>query len=91
MAFFMLFLLSCNSLGPKNSGEVYKLKGGYGYKIFINERLVIKQDCIPALKENRPFRDSLSASKIMNLALKKIKMGQNPTITEEDLANYKIK
>lgn len=87
----MLFLVSCNDLGSKYSGKVYKLKGGYGYKIFINERLVIKQDCIPALKDKRPFSDSLPASNIMNLVLEKMKMSQNPTITEEDLANYKIK
>lgn len=89
--FLVIILLSCSDKDLKYSGEVYKLKGGFGYKIFINERLAIKQDCIPALDENKPFNDSLSASIIMNLALNKMKMSQNPTITKEDLATNKIK
>lgn len=71
--------------------EVYSLKNGYGYKIYLRNKLLINQNCIPVIQENRPFCDSIDAVIMSRLVIRKINNRQNPSITKNELRYYKIK
>ncbi len=82
---------SCKTTEPKFNGTVYKLSNdNYGYEIYYNNKTVVKQEAIPAVTGNRPFNDSLSALKVMDLVLEKLNTGKNPTISKKDLIALKI-
>ncbi len=82
---------SCKTTEPKFNGTVYKLSNdNYGYEIYYNNKTVVKQEAIPAVTGNRPFNDSLSALKVMDLVLEKLNNGNTPTISKKDLIALKI-
>lgn len=82
---------SCKTTEPKFNGTVYKLSNdNYGYEINYNNKIVVKQEVIPAITGNRPFSDSLSALKVMDLVLEKLNTGNNPTISKKDLMALNI-
>lgn len=88
--FFQIFS-SCKSTEPKFNGTVYKLSNAnYGYEIYYNNKTVVRQEAIPAITGNRPFNDSLSALKVMDLVLEKLNTGNNPTISKKDLIALNI-
>ena len=73
-----------------SSKEVFKLdvinsNQGYGYTISIYDTIRIKQEFIPGLMGNKPFKTKEQAKKIGTLVIEKLKSKGDPTISLEDL------
>ena len=86
-----VILTSCKQQEESVVAEVYKLKEGYGYKIVLQDKVLINQDCIPVIEGNAPFCDSLDAVKVSKRVIEKIKNKEMPTIHRTDLTMLKIK
>jgi hypothetical protein len=65
--------------------EVYKIGNGYGYKLWSNNKLLVKQDFIPAYPGKQPFASYKDAQKVATLVLQRIKLGEDPRVSKEDL------
>jgi hypothetical protein len=65
--------------------NVYKVAGGWGYDILVNDRIVIHQESIPVLKNKRAFTTKEQAEQTAALVIKKLRKGQPPTLTKPDL------
>lgn len=66
--------------------EIVLNENGYGYKIFVDEKLYISQPNIPAMSGTAGFQSEADARKIAELAVSKIKQGiLPPTITVEEI------
>ena len=63
---------------------------GWGYEIFVDEKVFIKQESVPAIGGNKPFRDKDQALAVGNLAVKKIVNGKMPAITIDELKALKV-
>lgn len=63
---------------------------GWGYNIFKNKKLIIKQDVIPAVEKQVAFNSEEDAKKTGLLVIEKIKKNQLPTISRSDLEGLKI-
>lgn len=86
---FQVFL-SCKERAIAYNGEVYKIKDNFGYKIYFKQKLFIRQENIPTITGNISFIDSIGALKTMDLVLKKLNAGENPTITMDDIYNLNL-
>jgi len=75
----------------KPQPAVFAAGGGFGYTISIHDKILIKQETIPAVDGAAAFCDSLDAVKVSNLVVQKISKKQSPTITKQDLAALKIR
>ena len=53
--------------------EVYKVDSGWGYKIYKNKKVFIKQPIIPAINASVPFKTPEDAEKVAELVIKKMK------------------
>lgn len=65
-------------------------KGGYGYDIILNERVIIKQEIIPSISSNVPFRTEKDAEKTAKLVVEKLKCKQLPFVTQKELDSLQI-
>ncbi|WP_159023402.1 DUF4907 domain-containing protein [Formosa sp. L2A11] len=72
------------------NSKVYKTNSGYGYEITMNDKLLIKQDYIPAISENISFCNEDDANKIADIVISKLEEKVAPTITLEELKENKI-
>lgn len=59
--------------------------GGWGYEIFVDGKIFIKQERVPAVQGFRSFKTKDQALAVGNLAVKKIVQGQIPSITVSEL------
>ncbi len=64
--------------------------GGWGYNIVTGEKILIKQDIIPAIESNIPFQSEKDAKKTASLVIKKMKSKKFPTITVEELNELNV-
>lgn len=62
-----------------------KSGSGWGYEIFVDNKIFIKQECIPAVSGRQSFKNKDQALAVGNLAVKKIVNGKMPVITIKDL------
>jgi hypothetical protein len=91
-AFSVLLLCSCSTHKDADiRGEVYKSDNGYGYYIFAKNKLLVKQDFIPALQGEKKFCDSTDAAKVSRLVIHKINSKKMPAITIKELDSLNIK
>lgn len=91
MVIFQVFS-SCKNKEAAFNGMVYKnIHENYGYTISFKQKVVIRQETIPALTGDIAFKDSLDALQVMDLVIKKLNDGKSPTITKEELRELKIK
>ncbi|MFI2742180.1 DUF4907 domain-containing protein [Zhouia sp. PK063] len=70
--------------------EVYAVKNGYGYRIKLNENILIQQNFIPAAYGKKGFKTRTEAQTIANLVVQKLLAKSSPTVTMEDLKNNQI-
>jgi hypothetical protein len=83
---------SCKDKPLGFNGQVYKLdNNNYGYSIFLNNKLIIKQDNIPTVEGNVSFKDSIDALKTMDLVIKKLNSKSNPSLTKEEIQKLNLK
>ena len=54
--------------------------GTFGYDVYIDNRLVIHQNTIPALPGNKGFATKVNAEKVARLVISKIVAGETPPI-----------
>lgn len=71
--------------------SIYRVDNGFGYSISNNNKILIKQNYIPAIKTKQPFSNFNDAQSIANLVKKRIENRQSPRITKEDLDSLKIR
>jgi len=69
---------------------VFKIDNGYGYHISFNNKLLIKQEQIPAIQNITPFCNKKDALIIGELVKNKIINKENPKITTSELTANNI-
>ncbi|WP_459209434.1 DUF4907 domain-containing protein [Aquimarina rhabdastrellae] len=89
ISYFLLGILlwNCNS---SLQIEVYKKDQGYGYKILDHNKLMIKQQFIPAIPCNYSFVSEEEAYKVAQRVKSKLIKRENPSIKMEELKEMKI-
>ncbi|MCL6264852.1 DUF4907 domain-containing protein [Flagellimonas myxillae] len=70
--------------------EVVKVQEGYGYLIWAGEKLLVKQEFIPAINGEIPFQSHRDAKKIAVLVASKLKNRSNPEVSKEELSKLNI-
>jgi len=65
--------------------EVIQLENGFGYKIYDGNKLLIRQEFIPAIKGEKPFKSHSDAQKVADLIANKIRKGTSPRIEKGEL------
>jgi Domain of unknown function (DUF4907) len=77
---------------PRKKGDIiaqtFKTGDGWGYTVFVNDKLFIKQSFIPVLEGNRGFTKEDDAIKVANLVVNKLKHHQQPTIRLDELQQF---
>ncbi len=102
--FVLLLFVSCNSkqlettsVVAKGSLEIQQYSGqvlqlndsAFSYQISKNDKPIIHQKFLPAVQGKIPIRDSLIASKLMQLCLGKINRVQfPPNLSIEETRNF---
>jgi len=87
-------LLSCK--GKSHEGEVYcelrplQTATGWGYEIYVDKKLYIKQEFIPAIDGVHAFKSKEDAMNTGKLVLNKLTHGKKPSVTIEELRDLKI-
>ncbi|CDF79380.1 hypothetical protein BN863_16680 [Formosa agariphila KMM 3901] len=67
------------------STNVYAINTGYGYEVKLGEKVLIKQDHIPAVSEQHTFCNEDDAQNIAELVVLKLKNKENPRVTKAEL------
>lgn len=67
------------------STEVIAIPGGYGYVLKNGNKVLIKQQIIPAISNTSPFCTYDDARAVAFLVRKKMLKGETPAITKEEL------
>jgi len=66
------------------------VKKGWGYEIYVDNKLYIKQNYIPAVSGMHQFMNREQALATANLVLTKMKEGKKPYLTAEELKHAGI-
>jgi hypothetical protein len=72
------------------SSAAYPLGNGWGYRVFINKKIFIQQDFIPAVSGKRSFPTKAAAESVAALVMQKMEQHQKPFVTEEELEKMGI-
>jgi hypothetical protein len=70
--------------------KTFQSQIGWGYDITANDTSLIHQDLIPGIAGRKGFATKEDAEKIGNLVLEKIKNKKMPTVSLQDLEDFKI-
>nr|WP_299175679.1 DUF4907 domain-containing protein [uncultured Allomuricauda sp.] len=70
--------------------EIITVEHGYGYQILIGEKLLVKQQFIPAINGEVAFQTRNDAKKVADLVKTKLINRLNPEVSLEDLVNLNI-
>ena len=65
--------------------RLLEVEGGYGYVILHGHDTLIRQSCIPAIGERKPFATREDALKIGHIVRDKLDAGQSPTVSREEV------
>jgi hypothetical protein len=65
--------------------QTFKTADGWGYAVFINNKIFIKQSFIPVIAGNKGFEKKEDAIKVASLVVTKLKQHEKPTIHPEEL------
>lgn len=75
---------------PKLKSEIIQVPDGYGYQVLNDDKLLIRQEFIPALTGRTAFQSPKDAKNVANLVVAKIQKGTSPRIDFQDLVNLGI-
>lgn len=85
----LLLLINILLLSCYNKTEIetscFKTKTGWGYAIYENKKIIIKQNIIPAIDTQKSFKTKQDALLIAKLIATKLSNNQSPTITQKEL------
>tara|TARA_R110000868_G_scaffold352813_1_gene614042 strand:- start:406 stop:702 length:297 start_codon:yes stop_codon:yes gene_type:complete len=70
--------------------EVFISGNGYGYAIKTKNKILIKQNFIPTIKGEKPFKTERDARLVSELIVNRMLKQKNPVITANDLDSLKI-
>ena len=70
--------------------EVLQVNDGYGYKILYDDKVLVKQDFIPAIQGKKSFKSEKEAMLVGNMVLRKIEKGEDPYISISELKDLQI-
>ena len=90
---FSLALTGCKTSDRESSAiktpelkvETFPTDSGWGYNILAGEKIVIRQEIIPAVQKNEAFQSSDDAKKVAALVVKKLKSGDLPSVTPVEI------
>ncbi|MCF8715289.1 DUF4907 domain-containing protein [Joostella atrarenae] len=82
-------LYSCNKKEPITS-EVIEVDGGFGYEVSYKNRVLIKQEYIPAISFRKAFATKEDAAKIAEVVKGKLMKKQKPIINKEEIDSLHI-
>ena len=94
MALLTALFTSCKH--KSHEGEVFcevkpvQTATGWGYEIYVDKKLYIKQDYIPAINGIHAFKSREDAMKTGKLVLNKLTHGKKPIISVDELNALKI-
>ncbi|MCF6181711.1 DUF4907 domain-containing protein [Lutibacter sp.] len=92
----ILFIISLLFIGLNNGStksyhlKSYQLDNGWGYMILKKNKVIIKQEIIPAISIKKPFANKRDAEIVGELMIDKLKSKQIPSITYNELQTKKI-
>lgn len=98
----LFFLMACNTADTSvkyNAGNkahdsiavyTFNVNKGFGYSIFIHDKEFIHQDCIPVVQGIKPFVTEEDAETTGKFVAQKIRNGQMPTLTLNELGKLGI-
>ncbi|WP_158977793.1 DUF4907 domain-containing protein [Cellulophaga sp. L1A9] len=75
---------------PILDSEVFTVEGGYGYQIQVKDKIIIKQDYIPAVQGTVPFSSKNDAQLVSSLVINKLLNNESPVVTLYELENLNI-
>lgn len=67
-----------------------KMADGWGYELLLNNKVYIRQDCIPAIPNYKKFRTEAEAMLIANSVVGKMKQGHKPIMTVREIDSAHI-
>ncbi|MDO9184186.1 MAG: DUF4907 domain-containing protein [Bacteriovorax sp.] len=73
------------SLNKRYNLETFKVNNGWGYSIYKEKKLIIKQENIPSIQIKKPFATETDAIKIGELMVRKLEKRKTPSITYQEL------
>ncbi|MBC7890558.1 MAG: DUF4907 domain-containing protein [Ferruginibacter sp.] len=96
-----LAIYSChNGSSSKPAGEnkapaniiaaTFKTADGWGYTVYVNDKIFIKQSLIPVIEGNKSFANQEDANKLATLVVNKLKHQEKPIIRLDELQQLGI-
>lgn len=82
-----IFYVSCAPNEPELTVKVFEAENGWGYSIFEQEKLIIRQQYIPAINNQTSFKTKKDALTIGTIVIEKLKRHKAPSISSEELKN----
>jgi len=67
-----------------------KMADGWGYEVLVNDKVYIRQDCIPAIPTYKRFRTEAEAMLIANKVSDKMQHGRKPVMTVREIDSAHI-
>ena len=70
--------------------KVFEVGIGFGYDITANDVIIIKQENIPAIQQQKNFTSYEHAHQVAGVVVEKLSKGDNPVISIEELKKLGI-
>jgi len=81
IAYRIFFSPSTETLDVKT----FRVSGGWGYQIYVHQKLYIEQPFIPAIPGKKPFPDRMTALRAAKTVKAKLLRGQRPDLTMDEI------
>lgn len=75
---------------PQFRVQTFKVKTGWGYAVFINDKEYIRQRFVPAVAGEIPFTTAKQALDVGNYVVYKLRRDGNPSLTQKELRELHI-
>ncbi|WP_130735260.1 DUF4907 domain-containing protein [Flavobacterium sp. J27] len=88
---FELFT-ACKNKPVAFDGTVFEMgQNKYGYEVYLQGKLFIRQENIPAIEGTVSFKDSIDALRTLDLVLERLNNGETAALSKKDIQQLKIK
>lgn len=87
MLFAAFLFNSCNTKQTAYTIKTFETEKGWGYSIFNNEKLIIRQQHVPSIQEQKSFKSEQEALKIGSFVIEKLKQHKTPSLTAAEVEN----
>jgi hypothetical protein len=75
---------------PQLDSKTFAVQGGFGYQIQVKDKIIIKQEYIPAVQGEIPFNSERDAQLVSKLVINKLLKKEDPVVTLNDLEKLNI-